>query len=262
MQFNATGSNFGRFQMHLYINKQKMNWFTSALSSSVGKKIMMALTGLFLCSFLVVHLIGNLQLLNLDLGISFNTYAQFMSHNPVVQTISKGNFIIIITHALVALFLTRQNAAARPIGYQIKKGSANSSWSSRNMGLLGTILLVFIAVHLYHFWWAVHYGGSIPVKEYLTETGDIESYTDLYTAVWFAFRNPFIVGFYVLSMIAMGYHLYHGFASAFQSLGLNHVKYNFAIKAVGFLFYFVIPAAYAYIPLKIYFLTCSSSCSH
>ena len=252
MQFRVTGSNFGRFQMHLYINKQKMNWFTSAVSSSVGKKIMMALTGLFLCSFLVVHLIGNLQLLKLDLGISFNTYAQFMAHNPVIQTISKGNFIIIIAHALIALFLTRQNAAARPIGYQVKKGSSNSTWSSRNMGLLGTILLVFIAVHLYHFWWAVHYGGSIPTREYLNDNGDIVVYTDLYQAVLFAFSNPYIVAFYVLSMIAMGYHLYHGFASAFQSLGLNHVKYNGFIRALGFLFYFVIPAAYASIPLIIY----------
>ena len=225
---------------------------------------MMALTGLFLCSFLVVHLIGNLQLLNLDLGISFNAYAQFMSHNPVIQTISKGNFAIIITHALIALFLTRKNAAARPIGYQVNKGSANSTWSSRNMGLLGTILLVFIAVHLYHFWWAVHYGGSIPTREYLTDHGDLVAYTDLYRAVWTAFANPFIVGFYVFSMIAMGYHLYHGFASAFQSLGLNHMKYNFFIRVLGFLFYFVIPALYAYIPLKIYFLTCcsSSTCSH
>jgi len=252
LQFRVTGSNFGRFQMHLYINKQKMNWFTSAVSSSVGKKIMMALTGLFLCSFLVVHLIGNLQLLKLDLGISFNTYAQFMAHNPVIQTISKGNFIIIIAHALIALFLTRQNAAARPIGYQVKKGSSNSTWSSRNMGLLGTILLVFIAVHLYHFWWAVHYGGSIPTREYLNDNGDIVVYTDLYQAVLFAFSNPYIVAFYVLSMIAMGYHLYHGFASAFQSLGLNHVKYNGFIRALGFLFYFVIPAAYASIPLIIY----------
>lgn len=230
-----------------------MNWFTSAVSSSVGKKIMMALTGLFLCSFLIVHLIGNLQLLKLDLGLSFNTYAQFMSHNPVIQTISKGNFAIIIAHALIALFLTRQNAKARPIGYQVKKGSANSNWSSRNMGLLGTILLVFIAVHLYHFWWAVHYGGTIPSREYINDDGDIVAYTDLYQAVLFAFSNPYIVGFYVFSMIAMGYHLYHGFASAFQSLGLNHVKYNGFIHALGFLFYFVIPAAYAAIPLVTYY---------
>ncbi|MDB5272374.1 MAG: succinate dehydrogenase [Chitinophagaceae bacterium] len=230
-----------------------MNWFISAVSSSVGKKIMMALTGLFLCSFLVVHLIGNLQLLKLDLGLSFNTYAQFMSHNPVIQTISKGNFAIILAHALIALFLTRQNASARPIGYQVKKGSANSTWSSRNMGLLGTILLVFIAVHLYHFWWQVHYGGTIPMREYTDDHGNLVSFTDLYAAVMFAFSNPYIVAFYVFSMIAMGYHLYHGFASAFQSLGLNHVKYNGLIRAVGFLFYFVIPAAYASIPLIIFF---------
>jgi succinate dehydrogenase / fumarate reductase cytochrome b subunit len=241
-----------------------MNWFISAVSSSVGKKIMMALTGLFLCSFLVVHLIGNLQLLNPDLGLSFNTYANFMSHNPVIQTISKGNFIIIFAHAFIAILLTWRNAQARPVGYQVTKGSKNSTWSSRNMGLLGTIILVFIVVHLANFWYAVHYGHSIPSREYVNDNGDMVAYTDLYIAVWFAFSNPYIVAFYVFSMIAMGYHLYHGFASAFQSLGLNHVKYNFFIKIIGFIFYFVIPAAYAYIPLKVYFLSCcsSSTCSH
>ena len=231
-----------------------MNWFISALSSSVGKKIMMALTGLFLCSFLTIHLIGNLQLLKNDGGEAFNTYANFMSHNPLIQIISKGNFAIIIAHAVISIFLTMQNKKARPVGYQVSSGNTSSKWNSRNMGILGTIILVFIAVHLYHFYAAVHYNVTqIPTQTYLNEFGQNVVLLDLYYQVETAFRVWWIVAFYVFSMIAMGYHLNHGFASAFQSLGLNHVKYNGLIRVVGFGFSILVPAAYAAIPLYIYF---------
>jgi len=231
-----------------------MNWFISAVSSSIGKKVMMALTGLFLCSFLTIHLIGNLQLLKLDGGEAFNTYANFMSHNPLIQFISKGNFVIILAHAVISIFLTRQNQKARPVSYQVTSGSVNSKWNSRNMGILGTIILVFIAVHLYHFYAAVHYGITfIPTQTYLNEFGQPVVLLDLYFQVIEAFKVEWIVAFYVFSMIAMGYHLNHGFASAFQSLGLNHVKYNGLIRVVGFGFSILIPAAYAAIPLIIYF---------
>lgn len=231
-----------------------MNWFTSAVSSSLGKKIMMALTGLFLCLFLTVHLIGNLQLLKLDGGEAFNTYAKFMSTNPLIQIISKGNFAIIIAHAVISIFLTIQNKKARPIGYQVSSGSVNSKWNSRNMGILGTIILVFIAVHLYHFWWAYHYGAdNIPTASYTNELGQNIVLVDLYQKVLFSFKEVGIVIFYVFSMIAMGYHLNHGFASAFQTLGLNHVKYNGLIYVVGTAFSILIPAAYAAIPLIIFF---------
>jgi succinate dehydrogenase / fumarate reductase, cytochrome b subunit len=232
-----------------------MNWFISAVSSSLGKKIMMALTGLFLCLFLTVHLIGNLQLLKLDGGEAFNTYAKFMSHNPLIQIISKGNFAIILAHAIISIFLTIHNKKARPIGYQVSSGAAASStWNSRNMGILGTIILVFIAVHLYHFWWAYHYGAdSIPTATYTNEFGQNLVFVDLYQKVMFSFKEVWIVVFYVFSMIAMGYHLNHGFTSAFQTLGLNHVKYNGLIYAGGVLFSILIPAAYAAIPLIIFF---------
>jgi succinate dehydrogenase / fumarate reductase, cytochrome b subunit len=231
-----------------------MNWFTSSVSSSVGKKVVMTLTGLFLCSFLTIHLIGNLQLLKSDGGRAFNIYADFMAHNPVIQFISKGNFIIILTHVIISIFLTQQNKAARPIGYQVTSGNVSSKWNSRNMGILGTIVLVFIAVHLYHFYAAVHYGiNVVPTFTYLNDFGQSVVISDLYQLVMMAFKVEWIVIFYVFSMIAMGYHLGHGFASAFQTLGVNHVKYNGLIRIVGYGFSILIPAAYAAIPLIIFF---------
>lgn len=231
-----------------------MNWFISAASSSIGKKIMMSLTGIFMCLFLTIHLIGNLQLLKLDNGESFNVYANFMAHNPLIQFISKGNFVIILAHVFISILITMQNKKARPIGYQVSSGNVSSKWNSRNMGILGTIILVFISVHLYHFYFAVHYGTSfIPTQSYLNEFGPNIVLLDLAMKVNEAFHVGWIVAFYVFSMIAMGYHLNHGFASAFQSLGLNHVKYNGLINVVGVSFSIIVPAAYAAIPLIIYF---------
>ena len=107
------------------------------LTSSIGKKIVVALTGLFLTLFLVVHLMGNLQLLKNDGGEAFNHYSEFMGHNPLIQTISKVNFAFILGHAIWGIFLAFKNRAARPTRYAVNKPGANSRWASRNMALLG-----------------------------------------------------------------------------------------------------------------------------
>ena len=124
-----------------------MNWFIKLFSSTLGKKLVMALTGLFLITFLIVHLIGNLQLLHHDQGHAFNTYAEFMGTNPLIQIVSKVNFALILMHALWGLFLTIKNRAARGAqGYVVVKNS--SPWTSRNMGVLGTLILVFLVIHI------------------------------------------------------------------------------------------------------------------
>ena len=125
-----------------------MKWFLDMFSSTLGRKLVMALTGLFLITFLLVHLIGNLQLLKNDDGHAFNVYAEFMSTNPLIQTISKGNFALILVHVIWSLLLSIKNRKARgPAGYKVAS-SVSSIWSSRNMGILGTIILVFLVVHL------------------------------------------------------------------------------------------------------------------
>jgi succinate dehydrogenase / fumarate reductase cytochrome b subunit len=224
-----------------------MNWFTTFLSSSLGKKLIMALTGLFLITFLIVHLIGNLQLLHDDGGRAFNIYARFMTTNPLIKTVSYLLYTSIVVHAVWALLLTLQNRKARGSSYAtINKSSA---WSSRNMGVLGTVILVFIVIHMRQFWAEMHW-GSVPMANY-----DGEEVKNLYEIVAFAFESPVYVGLYIISMVALAFHLWHGFASGFQTLGLNHAKYNGVIEFVGKVIAVVIPAAFAWIPIKMFFLS-------
>jgi len=216
-------------------------------SSSLGRKLTMALTGLFLILFLAVHLAGNLQLLKADEGRSFNIYAEFMSTNPLIQIVSKGNFAFILIHVIWAIMLTRQNKAARgPVGYAEASGKS-SHWTSRNMGILGTLVLVFIVIHLKDFWAAMHF-GDMP-----TVTYDGETYRDIYSVVNEWFHKPWYVALYVFCMGAVGFHLYHGFASAFQTLGLNHLKYNSLIQTVGRAFAIIVPLLFAAIPVLMFF---------
>jgi len=223
-----------------------MNWFTKLLSSTLGKKVIMALTGLFLISFLVIHLIGNLQLLHDDGGRAFNIYARFMTSNPVIKTISYLLYTSILVHALWALILTRQNRKSRGVSYAVTNKS--SAWTSRNMGILGTIILVFTVIHMRQFWAEMHW-GEVPMANY-----NGEEVKDLYKIVAFAFEKPEYVALYAVCMIALAFHLWHGFSSAFQTLGLNHLKYNGVIEFVGRVISIVIPAAFAWIPIKMFFL--------
>lgn len=224
-----------------------MNWFTRFLTSTLGRKLMMALTGLFLILFLAVHLTGNLQLLKDDGGKAFNVYAEFMSTNPLIQLISKGNFAFILIHVLLSLYLTVQNRKARgPKQYAVSSGKS-SIWSSRNMGILGTLVLVFLVVHLKDFWAQMHYGSVELVNYEGHEVRNLAALVDL----WFA--KEWYVGLYVFCMGALAFHLWHGFISVFQTLGLNHLKYNPVINFVGKAFAIIVPALFAWIPIAMYF---------
>jgi succinate dehydrogenase / fumarate reductase, cytochrome b subunit len=219
-----------------------MNWFTKLLSSTLGRKLMMALTGLFLILFLVVHLIGNLQLLKEDKGEAFNVYAHFMTSNPLIKIVSYVNYATILIHVIWAILLTRINAKARgPQGYAVVKNS--SAWTSRNMGILGTLIFIFLVIHLKGFWYEMHWGGIA------TASYEGEEYKDLYAVVDAAYSQAWYVGIYVFSMLILAFHLWHGFASAFQTLGLNHLKYNPVIRFVGRAFAIIVPALFALIPI-------------
>ncbi|MEX1239280.1 MAG: succinate dehydrogenase cytochrome b subunit [Cyclobacteriaceae bacterium] len=223
-----------------------MNWFTKFFSSTIGRKLVMALTGLFLILFLVVHLIGNLQLLKDDQGQSFNIYAQFMTSNPLIKVVSIVNYAFIVFHVVWSIWLTRRNRGARgPRGYALNNNS--SHWTSRNMGILGTFIFIFLVIHLRSFWWEMHWGG-IPTASY-----DGADYKNLYAVVDSAYANIWFVVLYVVSMALLAFHLFHGFGSAFQTLGLNHVKYNPVIKLVGVAFAIIVPALFAFIPIYMYF---------
>lgn len=223
-----------------------MNWFTALFSSTLGRKLVMALTGLFIILFLVVHLAGNLQLMYADGGRSFNIYAQFMTSNPLIKTISVANYTIIILHIVWAILLTVRNTASRgPQGYKVKDNS--SHWTSRNMGILGTFIFIFLVIHLRGFWYEMHWGG-IPTANY-----DGVEYKNLYAVVDAAYSQWWYVAIYVFSMLMLAFHLLHGFGSTFQTLGLNHVKYNPVIRFIGVAFALVVPALFALIPVYMYF---------
>jgi succinate dehydrogenase / fumarate reductase cytochrome b subunit len=224
-----------------------MNWFLNLFSSTLGRKLLMALTGLFLILFLIVHLAGNLQLLYHDGGRAFNIYAKFMTSNPLIVTVSYVNYAFIVLHIVIAIVLSWKNRAARGAkGYAIT--NKTSSLASRNMGILGTIILVFLVIHLKGFWAEMHWGTTIEWVDY-----DGVQYKNLYKVVKDAYAIPAYAAVYVLSMIAVAFHLYHGFGSAFQTLGLNHVKYNPVIKFIGVAFAIIVPALFALIPIVMYF---------
>jgi len=212
------------------------------LQSSLGKKVLMSITGLFLISFLVVHCFLNSFIFFNDGGVMFNEGAEFMAHNPIVRTMEIVLFIGIILHIVQALILTLQNQKARPIKYAVQNGAANSKWYSRSMGLLGTLILMFLIIHLKHFWYVSRLTDEITSGE---ET--------LFGEMIEVFENPMIVLLYVLAMFSLGYHLLHGFQSAFQSLGLNHKKYSPLIAAIGFWFSIIVPFIFAMMPISIYF---------
>jgi succinate dehydrogenase / fumarate reductase cytochrome b subunit len=223
-----------------------MNWFLNALTSGVGRKVIMSLTGLFLILFLIIHLAGNLQLLKSDGGEAFNVYSHFMAQNPLIQFVSKANFFFIFLHIFVSMTLVVRNRRARPIGYKVSAGSANSSWTSRSMAILGTLIFIFLALHLYGFWWQFKNGALSNVM-----VDGVEMH-DAYTWVFAAYSNPAVAGFYILSMAVLAFHLWHGFASAFQSLGLSHVKYNGLISGLGKFYAIVVPLLFAIIPILLY----------
>ncbi len=222
---------------------------SAILKSSLAKKYWMAATGLFLCLFLMGHLAGNLQLfLPGEQGqLQFNAYANFMTSYPLVMLLSYITYFSILFHAVDGALITRNNMRARKHGYAHNKPSENSHWTSRNMGILGTVILVFIILHMSNFWYTMHF-GEIP--------RDSVGNKDLHTVVMVAFSNPgfgliYTIG-YVLAMAAVGFHLVHGVQSAFQSIGLRIRTTTKAIKIAAYIFAIVVPVLFASIPVYIY----------
>ncbi len=225
-----------------------MNWFFNFLTSSIGRKVIMSLTGIFLMLFLIVHLAGNLQLLIPDEGEKFNLYAKMMTTNPIIKVIAYGNYFFILLHAVQGILLWSKNRSARRTRYAVATG-ASSSFASRNMGWLGVVIFVFILVHMGQFWFKMKF-GDLPSVNYGQYADGVK---DLYTPVAYAFKQWYFVTFYVISMVVIAFHLNHGFQSAFQTLGLNHRKYTPTIKVVGSIYSILVPLGFAIIPIFFFF---------
>lgn len=220
---------------------------TTLPGNSIVRKNLMALTGLFLCLFLVIHLAGNLQLLLPPerAQIQYNHYSELLSHNILIKIVSYGLYASILAHALYALLLTVRSRAARgEQGYAYDRRSAASSWYARSMGVLGALLFVFIVAHMRDYWYQYKF-ESLPL--------DSAGRKDLYLIVMTSFREWWYVALYVVSMLVLGFHLLHGFYSAFQTLGLYHSRYGRWMKWAGRIYTFLITAGFILIPLWIYF---------
>jgi succinate dehydrogenase / fumarate reductase cytochrome b subunit len=255
-----------------------MSEFKQTFNSSLGKKLIMALTGLFLCTFLIVHLGGNLLLFSDDEGYGFNVYANFLTHFPPIEVVAYLLYLAILVHSIYALVLTVQNRRARPVGYAASNRSP-ASWSSKNMGLLGSILLLFIVIHMSDFWYSYKYSHKIGYKEYRTDLAtdkttsvdyvptspnfeksvstenniEIVRLKDLHARVAGSFTNLLYVIFYVIAMGAVSFHMLHGFQSSFRTLGWVHRKYTPVVCFIGtWLFAVIIPLGFAAMPVVYY----------
>jgi succinate dehydrogenase / fumarate reductase, cytochrome b subunit len=209
------------------------------LTSSLGKKAVMAATGLFLCLFLVEHLYTNVSLFYGDGGVEFNETSHSMVHMLIIRIIEIVLFAAIVIHVVQAVVLTKQNSNARPVKYAIDGASTTSSWISRNMGLTGSVILFFIVVHLYNFF--------VPYR--VTDTVGHEGQQTLAQNVAEAMGNPMYAGLYLISVIILAWHISHGFHSAFQSLGLNNKKYTPVLKKVSAGFAILMGIGFASFPI-------------
>ncbi|NMC57869.1 MAG: succinate dehydrogenase cytochrome b subunit [Candidatus Methanofastidiosa archaeon] len=218
-----------------------MNWLFKMFNQSIGKKLLMALTGLFLIVFLCVHLFGNIFLyVGKD---AFNLYVHTLNETALVYFIRLLEIGLVLGfgfHIWDGLRLWLQNRKARPIPYKINSADPNSTFASRNMIISASIVFIFLVIHLKNFWYAFKYEK------------DPALVTD-YDIVLGIFKDPVYSLIYVFAMILLGLHLWHGFQSAFQTLGLNHQKYTPFIKAVGRLFAFLIAFGFASFPIYFFF---------
>ena len=206
-------------------------------------KYLAALSGLFLILFLTGHLLGNLQLLIPGAQKQFNEYAEFMSTNPIVKILSITTYISILLHVFVTIYLTIDSRKNRKSKYK-KINSDTNSISARYMGLLGTIILAFIVIHLSNFWYKAKFTSEI--------LNDQWGKKDIYTMVIDKFKNIEHVLIYVFAMGAIFMHTLHGFSSSFQSLGLVTSKSRKYFKLSGIIYSLIIPILFALIPIYIY----------
>lgn len=241
MSYTFTSAKYKNNQLYHFMSNTTSRNF---LQSSIGKKLIMGLTGFFLISFLVIHCLLNSFIFFNDGGLTFNEGAKFMAENPLIRTMEVVLFIGLIWHAVQALILTLDNNKARPVKYAVNNGNANSKWYSRSMGILGSLLLLFLVIHLANFW----------VKSRITgiPTEDANGNEDLFAIMLVVFENPILVLIYLLGVASLSFHLLHGFKSAFQTLGWNHPKYNPLISKVGTAFSIIIPFIFALMPISIY----------
>ena len=224
-----------------------MKW-SEFFTSAVGKKLVMGLTGLFLISFLVVHVGINACIWANDGGEMFNKAAHFMGSTVVIRIMEVGLFIGIFLHIIQGYLLSAGNQSKRKIGYQVPMGNKGSTWYSRSMGLLGTILLLFFILHWWHFWIPSRFTG---VEEIMLPGTEKKLY-NVYGLMKVTFSELWVVIVYVIACFSLFWHLLHGFQSAFRTIGLQNSRYISMVRATGVAFSIIVPLAFAMMPVSMY----------
>jgi succinate dehydrogenase / fumarate reductase cytochrome b subunit len=228
-----------------------MKW-SQFFTSSVGKKLVMSLTGLFLISFLVIHAGLNACIWANDNGEMFNKSAHFMGTTVVVRILEIGLFAGIILHIVQGYVLEAKNLSRRGKGYEISIGNKGSRWYSRMMGLLGTLLFLFLIMHVYHFWIPSRLGGIGNIQPLHEVHYNGKEYHNLYAEMLVVFKNPIIVVLYILGCISLAYHLMHGFHSAFRTLGVYNNRYLVMLRSLGIGFAVIVSIVFAMMPVSMY----------
>ena len=208
-------------------------------NSSIGRKIAMALSGIFLIVFLTQHFLINIT--SVFSESLFNWLSHFMGTNPLVQFVLQPILIAgVLFHFVMGFILDYQNRKARPVNYAVFKGSKNSLMVSRYMILSGTVILSFLALHFYDFW--------IPEMEYKYIEFKPDDPNRYHHELVEKFQDPIKVVFYCVSFVFLALHLVHGLASSTQSLGTSN-KYSSLIKKISYSFGIVVPLGFCFIDI-------------
>lgn len=242
-----------------------MSWVTKTLTSSIGQKLVMSLSGLFLVIFLVTHLAGNISLLSAD-GRAFNEYAHFMKHTKVIVIGEVVMFAFILLHIVQAVALSKKNNAARSQKYAVPHKNEKVSWTSKYMMHFGIVILAFLVLHLVDFFSYKYFReaslngidfsnlGYLELKDAFYKNADKVYLPNLHAKVHEVYVNsPIHWIIYPAAMAVIGFHLNHGFQSAFRTLGFKHQKYMPIIQKTGLAYAIIIPLAFALIPVFIKF---------
>jgi succinate dehydrogenase / fumarate reductase cytochrome b subunit len=218
-----------------------MTW-KQVFTSSIGKKLVMSLTGIFLILFLIIHVSLNACIWANDNGHMFLEGAHFMGGTVVPRVLEIGLFAGLLLHIIQGFMLTAQNMKKRSVGYDVSYGNRGSKWYSRSMGLLGTIILLFLVVHISNFWLPNRANQGFLLGEEI----------NLYEKMKVEFSELWVVILYVIGCISLAYHLAHGFQSAFRTLGVHNKKYNAMLTCLGYGFSIIVPLAFAMMPISFY----------
>jgi succinate dehydrogenase / fumarate reductase cytochrome b subunit len=217
------------------------------LTSSIGKKFFMSITGFFLMSFLVVHLSMNMLLIFDDSGELFNKGAHFMGTNPIIKIVEPVLAIGFILHILYGIYTWFGNFTARPVKYQKVNQSKASTWASRNMIILGALISIFLVLHLMNFWWKIKFAGDPSLAPLMVGGVEMEN---AYALVSGLFKTSLVYDLlYIAGAVFLGLHLTHGFWSAFQTIGWSNDIWRKRIEVVATVYAYIIAIGFSIIPL-------------